>query len=125
MHELSIAQAVVRAVEAEAVRHGARRVLAVRLSVGALTDLDPEALRFGWEVITGEGGLPPGTGGLLSGAALQIDRVPVTVSCRTCGCEGPARPPGVLCGACGSHQTRVLTGEELDVTEVELDVPEG
>lgn len=118
MHELSIAQAVVRTVEAEAAAHGALRVLSVRLRVGALTDLDPEALRFGWEVISAETGL-------LARANLLIDRVPVTVRCGACGREGPSPSPGVLCGACGSHQTRVLTGEELDVTEVELDVPEG
>ena len=118
MHELSVAAALARAAEAEAARHGAVRVLALRLRVGALTDLDPEALRFGWEVIAGEDGP-------LAGAALRIDRVPVTVGCRDCGREGPALPPGVSCGACGSPRTRVLTGEELDLTEVELDVPEG
>lgn len=118
MHELSLAHAVVRAVEAEAARHGAVRVLSVRLRVGALTDLDPEAFRFGWEVICGETAL-------LKDAALVVDRVPVTVSCERCGREGPARNPGVLCAACGSDRTRVLTGEELDVAEVELDVPEG
>jgi len=93
------------------------QVRSVRLQVGVLTDLDPEAFRFVWEVITAEHPL-------LAGAAVWIDRVPVTVCCRDCGREGPARPPGVLCGACGSHRTQVLSGEELDVAEVELDVRE-
>lgn len=117
MHELSIAAALADLVEAQAAKHGAERVRRVGLAVGALTDLDPDALRFGWEVITAERPL-------LTGAVLEVARVPVSVACSACGMEGPARPPGVTCSACGSHDTRLVTGEELDVTEVELDVPE-
>lgn len=118
MHELSIARALADLVEEAAGRHGASRVRRVGLAVGALTDLDPEALGFGWEVLAAERPL-------LAGAVLEVSRLPVTVVCSNCGQEGPAQPPGVVCAACGSHQTRLLTGEELDVTEVELDVPEG
>lgn len=118
MHELSIAAALADLVEEAAARHGAERVRRVGVAVGALTDLDPDALGFGWEVIAAERPL-------LAGSVLEIRRVPVTVVCSACGQEGPARPPGVTCGACGSHDTRLMTGEELDVAEVELDVPEG
>ncbi|MEW8979634.1 MAG: hydrogenase maturation nickel metallochaperone HypA [Symbiobacterium sp.] len=118
MHELSIATALARAAIDTAQAHGATRVLALRLKVGAFTDLDPEALRFGWEVIAGEERL-------LAGAELHIERVPAQVCCAACGYEGPARPPGVCCAACGSDCTRLLAGEELDLAEVELDVPEG
>lgn len=116
MHELSVAMTLAETVAAEAVRHGAVRVAVVRLKLGALTDLDAEALRFGWAVIAAEEGP-------LRGAKLEIDRVPVTVFCRTCGHEGESRPPGVCCGTCGSYHTRLLTGEELDLAEVVLDVP--
>jgi len=118
MHELSIAAAMADLVEDAAARHRANRVRRVKLAVGTLTDVDPDALRFGWEVIAAERTL-------LADAVLEIIRVAVTVVCSSCGHEGPASPPGVICSACGSDDTRLLTGEELDVTEVELDVPEG
>lgn len=117
MHELSVAAAVLKAVAAEARAHGAARVLSVRLRVGALTDLDPEVLSFGWEAVTAA--MP-----LVAGCTLYVERVPVAVACGRCGTRGPAAPPGVLCAACGGHDVQLVAGEELDIAEVELDAPE-
>lgn len=45
MHERTIAQDLVRSAGVTALDEGARRVTAVRVRVGALSHIDPEALR--------------------------------------------------------------------------------
>ena len=46
MHEMALATSVLQIVERTARQHGARRVSAVRLEIGRLSHVEPEALRF-------------------------------------------------------------------------------
>jgi hydrogenase nickel incorporation protein HypA/HybF len=61
MHELALTQAIV---EICAERAGGSRVLRVRVEVGSLACVMPEALRFCFEVVA--------SGTILEGAALEI-----------------------------------------------------
>ncbi len=80
MHELSIASALADIV----LRHaGGRKVTAVEVKVGRLRQVVPDALEFAWELVARE---TP-----LEGAALELADVPVTVRCRACDAESPAR----------------------------------
>ena len=76
MHELAITQSVVEAVTE---RTGTTPVAAVRLRVGRLAGVVPDAMRFCFELVTA--GTP------LDGAALDIDQPQGSGRCRTCGAE--------------------------------------
>jgi hydrogenase nickel incorporation protein HypA/HybF len=115
MHELSLAHAVLTTVAQVAREKGATRILRVRMRVGELTDLDPDAFRFGWEALTADHPLGPAI-------ALDLERVPVQVAC-PCGYSGRVPPWRVTCPSCGGAAP-VTAGEELDIAEVELDVPD-
>jgi hydrogenase nickel incorporation protein HypA/HybF len=59
----------------------------------------------------------------LKGAELVIEQVPATVACLECTAETTLDMPILVCGACGSFDVRLLTGEEflivsMDVAEV-------
>jgi hypothetical protein len=41
-----------------------------------------------------------------------------------CGAESEAAPNRLLCAACGSHHTRLVSGDELLLAQVELAVPD-
>lgn len=108
MHELSIAQAVVRTVLAAV---GDAQVEAVDLTVGALSGVVPSALEFAWEVAA--------TGTPLEGAALVVTPVPTTVWCQRCAAV-VAPELGFACPQCGDLSGDLRSGRELEVTSARL-----
>lgn len=108
MHELGIAENVVDAVLA---RMGDARVARVFLEVGRLTCVEPDAIRFCFELCA--------RGTTVEGATLEIDEVPGRARCGACGAD-PVEVDGpfLLC-ACGSAALEVLAGDRLRVTAVE------
>ncbi len=110
MHELSIAESVVRIASAHA---GGRRVTKVELKVGHLRQVVPSALEFSFELVAD--GTP------VEGAELEIEIVPAAGRCRKCGRESEQDGFPLHCGACGSLDIEVTGGEELLVDSLELE----
>jgi hydrogenase nickel incorporation protein HypA/HybF len=108
MHELALMESLVEAIEAQVPD---ARVTAVRLDVGRLTCVVPDALRFCFEVCTQDT--------RLAGAVLEVREVPGRVRCRACGAEGELDGPFLVCG-CGSGDLDVLQGGDLVVRELEV-----
>lgn len=114
MHEIAVATALMKTVADAAGRAGAGRVTRVFVQLGELSCLDPDALRFAYTAASA--GLP-----LLAGSRLEVAWVPIRVACDRCGREGPAVPRTVVCAHCRNPHTRVVGGEELMVTEIEVE----
>jgi len=113
MHELSIAHAAVTTVEQAL---PGRTVLRVRLRVGVLAGVVPEALGFAWDVAT--------AGTALAGSALDVVREPLAGRCLDCGAASDHdRPPPLACPDCGGRvlPTDVAAGRALEVESVEVD----
>ena len=106
MHEMSLVADVVALVER---RTTGRHVTEVRLRVGALTGVLPDAMQFCFEMAT--------AGTRLDGASLELETVPGRIGCRTCGAESPCDDHVLLC-ACGSADVSVVAGDDLVVTSV-------
>lgn len=113
MHELGIAESALEQTLAQARRAGASRVERIVLRVGALSGVDPEALRFALEAI-----MP---GSAVEGAALQIDTIPAVAVCPACRLEF-VPDNGILfeCPSCGWPGTTLKQGRELDLARLEL-----
>jgi hydrogenase nickel incorporation protein HypA/HybF len=108
VHELAIAESVVAAVLE---RTEGRRVSVVRLRVGRLTAVVPDALTFCFDLATA--GTP------LEGAALEIAEEPGRGHCRSCDAHFELPDAFLLC-ACGSADVELLAGRELMVASVEV-----
>jgi hydrogenase nickel incorporation protein HypA/HybF len=112
VHELSLCDAIV----GTTTRHAnGRAVKQVTVRIGHLRQVVPDALQFGWELLTESSDL--------KGAELVIEQVPATVACRQCAAETTLDMPILACGTCGSFDVKLLTGEEflivsMDVAEV-------
>ncbi len=116
MHELSLCQALLDQVEQIARDHGATRVDRILLRVGPLSGTEPTLLQHAFPLVA--------TGTIAELAELVIEPAPVRVSCNDCGAESDARPNRLLCGACGSFRTRLISGGDLLLANLELTIPD-
>lgn len=112
MHELALAEEIIQLVEAQARRDAFARVTRVRLVIGALAQVEAEALQFGFESVR--------RGTVADGATLEIDRPAGTAHCLACDSEVPLERRGDACPRCGSSQVLITGGEELRVAELEV-----
>jgi hydrogenase nickel incorporation protein HypA/HybF len=110
LHELSIAESVVRIASHRA---NGRRVTKVHMKVGHLRQVVPSALAFSFELVA--------EGTPVAGAELEMEEVPATGMCRECGAESQLRNFPLQCQKCGSLDLEVLEGEELLVEFLELE----
>ena len=108
VHELAITQSVVDMVVERA---AGRQIARVRLQVGALSGVVPDAMMFCYELVAA--GTP------LEGSTLEIEPVPGAAHCRTCGQDFQLSNLILLC-PCGSADVGILAGRELCVRSIDL-----
>jgi hydrogenase nickel incorporation protein HypA/HybF len=109
MHEMSIALAVVQQVEEAPPEDVSGAVESVRLQVGELAGVVPDALHFSFSLAC--------EGTALEGARLEIDAVPGRARCACCGhAWATGMPPRLGCPQCGGADTELLAGRELRIT---------
>jgi hydrogenase nickel incorporation protein HypA/HybF len=108
MHELSITQSVVDAVVE---RFDGGLIRAVRLEIGRLSGVLPDAVRFCFDVVA--------AGTAAEGARLEIEEPAGRVRCRDCTEEFELEDLIPLC-RCGSARVEVLAGAELRILSVEV-----
>jgi hydrogenase nickel incorporation protein HypA/HybF len=113
MHELSIMHSALGLALAEAQKAGANRVHAIRLRVGVLSGVVPDALQFAFETLS--------LGTAAEGARLAIDSVPARFWCEPCAREFVAEDLWVVCPACGGSQAELRAGRELEIASLEVD----
>jgi hydrogenase nickel incorporation protein HypA/HybF len=113
MHELSIALNIVDGALEELRRQGAAEGTAVYLRVGRLSGVDKDALEFSYGIACQETALER--------SRLIIENVDVAIYCAACGGERPIRSfPVLTCAECGAIGERVVHGEELEITKMEM-----
>jgi hydrogenase nickel incorporation protein HypA/HybF len=118
MHELSIAQTVCEVAIDQLKDHPDCSVHRIGLRIGRLSDVVPEALEFGFDVIKQDT--------VLAHATLSIETIPVTGRCRACAESFTIDNFRFICPMCESSQVDVLGGQELEISFMELDdKPEG
>lgn len=111
MHELSIAENLLMIVQEEIARHSLENVLRVKVKVGKLTAVQPEALSFCFECITEE---TP-----LKGVTLDIEVLAIRGYCKECKAHFELENPFILCPKCQSWNVRMDGGGELYVDAIE------
>jgi hydrogenase nickel incorporation protein HypA/HybF len=114
VHELAIADAVVRI----ASEHAAGRPVArVNVRVGHLRQVVPSALELAFQLVA--------DGSDLQHAELVVEHVPAVVRCRACAADTTVDGFPLRCAACGDLDVDVVAGEELIVESLDIeDAPE-
>jgi hydrogenase nickel incorporation protein HypA/HybF len=113
MHELSISLSIIELATEEAEKHGAVRVDAVHLRLGAMSGVVKESLLFSYDLAC--------EGTLLKGSSLVIEEIPVMVYCPACGIETlPNSIQSLCCPVCETPTPQVTRGRELEVVALEI-----
>jgi hydrogenase nickel incorporation protein HypA/HybF len=107
MHELSIAESLLAIIEQEALHYGNARVTWIKLRVGNLSGIVPDALKFAFEVIS--------KGGCAEGAQLDIELLPFEIRCNVCNKIFIQEEPFMICPQCEGLDVELISGRELEI----------
>jgi hydrogenase nickel incorporation protein HypA/HybF len=110
MHEVALAEGVLRIVMDAARANAAVRVHTVWVELGALAHVEPDALAFCFDAVT--------RGSVADGAKLEIARTAGAAWCMPCGERVAIARLGEACPRCGSYQLQLLEGDEMRVREI-------
>lgn len=113
MHELGLAQDILEIVKANTASERLAAVRTVRVEVGRMAGVVVDSLDFCFGSLISQSPL--------SAARLECRSVPLRVECADCGVASESDQDWFGCPRCGSGRTRVLTGMELRVCEIELE----
>ena len=120
MHELGIVFHMIKTVERIAEENVLTSVSSVTLELGEVSGVVPQvAVVLGvcggtscwnWAVAQTE---------VLKGAELRIETIPAVTLCESCNRTYPTVPQGRICPLCGSEETVLLQGNEINLKEIE------
>ncbi len=113
MHEVGITRNLVDIAEEHGRRAGCRRILSVTVAIGDLSGVVAEAVEFCFDAVS--------RNTLTEGATLVVNRIPGRMTCEECRHAFPAEPLTFACPACGSFMVTIIQGNELRITEMEID----
>nr|CRH04978.1 hydrogenase nickel incorporation protein hypA [Candidatus Magnetococcus massalia] len=116
MHELSLCYGLLDQVQQVVVERAAQRATRIELRIGPLSGAEPELLKAAFPVAA--------AGTVAEGAELVMERGVVEVRCGECGATGEVPSNRLLCPACESWRTQVVSGDELLLTSLELELAE-
>ena len=108
MHEVALSMQLARIVTKAADN---RKVLVVRLEVGALRQVVPDTLAHAWRFVVKDTDL--------GGSRLDVDWKPVVLECPAGHVAELPEPWGFDCRICG-EPAKVVGGEEFRVLDIEL-----
>lgn len=112
MHEMSLCESVLQALEDHAKSRGFEKVKTVWLEIGGLSGVELDAMRFSFDAVT--------RGTLADHARLEIIEVPGQAWCMQCCKTVPVKQRFDACPDCGSYQLQVTGGEEMRIKELEV-----
>lgn len=115
MHEAALAASIMQIVEATARNQGALRVRELRLEIGALANVELEALRFALQAAIEDSSA--------AGARIEYLSIPGAGRCASCGALVALATLYDPCPLCDNYPVRPTGGRELRVKDVLLEFP--
>jgi len=123
MHELSMADGILKAVIANAEENDATEVLQVTVEIGKLALLNPEQVKFMLDVLSEDT--------IADGAKFIMEEISIEIECNDCGYSGIAEgddldhyTPIVECPKCESKLVNVTNGKDCIVKNIVIERPD-
>jgi len=113
MHELSIAQNIIEIVNNSISENEGSKVKFVYLKVGKLGNVVTDSLNFGYNILVKDTEL--------KNSSLVIDNIPITIECENCNAISTLEDLIFICPNCSSPKVKLISGDELQIKEIELE----
>ena len=110
---MSIMESALGAALDKAREAGASRILVIRLRIGALSGVVPDALQFAFEALA--------AGTAAEGAELAVEHVPARFWCVPCGSDFVAEDMFAECPRCHAPSADLRAGRELQLSALEIE----
>ena len=114
MHELSLAKDIVEMVYQNVPAHEIKGVKFVVIKVGQFSGVVSESLKFSYQAKNSQTDI--------EGSELEIIEIPFKLKCHNCNMTTSNEFGMMICDECGSSNTEILSGDELQVQEVKLNI---
>ncbi len=112
MHELGIVFHMVDLLEDAAREHGLSRIAKVTVSLGEVSGVVTDFFEDAWLWASSRSDV-------LKDAELEIYQIEAVTVCNACGKTYKTVPQGIVCPHCGSSNTELLHGSELEIDSIE------
>ena len=113
MHELSVAQGIIEIIYSNVPKERLSDVRSVVTKIGAFSGVVADSLEFSYQAITIDTELQK--------SFLVFERIPFVIACGDCSKESENNDGLAQCSLCGSLNTKICSGTELQVKEIELE----
>lgn len=113
MHELGIVFYIIRDVKKVAEENSVSHINSVVMDIGEVSTIVPEYLTDCWRWAADKEDM-------LRGCELKINIIPAVTHCDGCNREYPTVANGKVCPHCGSAETWLLRGNEVEIKEIEV-----
>lgn len=112
MHEMSLAMAAVDLAAEQATARGFAKVTALWLEIGPFSCVDADTIAFCFEAAA--------SGTPVEGAQLHFQPCHAEVWCLACAQPVALSQRGEPCPLCGSFELRIVQGDSLRITNIEV-----
>jgi hydrogenase nickel incorporation protein HypA/HybF len=113
MHELGIAQEMLKIAFDYANKNQSTRITAFNIAMSAAADESEDSLRFHFENLM--------RGTMAEGAKIEIERVPIQAHCLDCANEFAMESLDVQCPRCGGAHIRPQVTDEFKLTSIDVE----
>jgi hydrogenase nickel incorporation protein HypA/HybF len=113
MHEVSLMEQTLEIAIAQARSQNSTQIHHLKMRVGEVSGVVPEALNFAFDVVT--------QGTIAEGATLQIEMVPIICHCPQCDRDFPPVDAYIYeCPDCGNFSFQIRAGREIELISLEV-----
>jgi hydrogenase nickel incorporation protein HypA/HybF len=112
MHEIGLMENALAIALDYATREQATRIHEIALRVGTLSGVEPDALRFAFDMVT--------QGTIAEQAQLRIETFPTVCYCPHCQTEFQPTDWGYDCPTCQTWSASIVQGKELELASLEV-----
>jgi hydrogenase nickel incorporation protein HypA/HybF len=110
---MSIVFNLISIVKEEMLKNNAAALLSVRVKIGEMSGIVPEALKTCFNIVIAESNM--------KGAELKIDMAPLAGYCRKCKEDFDVTDYIFICPECDSTDIDIISGREMNVIEIEVE----